>query len=72
MTSFFTDVIHPASETGGRPSIFADDLNVFQEFDRNMTNEEYSEVMAKCRVRIYKWGKMNRVAFDADSSSAAR
>ena len=31
---FFADVSTSASSTGGREAMFADDLNVFQEFDR--------------------------------------
>ena len=33
--SFFADVCIPAKSTGGREAMFADDLNVFQEFDRS-------------------------------------
>ena len=33
--SFFADVSIPAKSTGGRESMFADDLNVFQEFGRS-------------------------------------
>ena len=29
---FFSDVVQPASSLGGEPSLFADDLNVFQLF----------------------------------------
>ena len=32
--SFFADVAMPARSTGGKEAMFADDLNVFQEFDR--------------------------------------
>ena len=44
--------------------MFADDLNVFQEFNRKASNEECKEVMHKCRTKVHKWGKINRVAFD--------
>ena len=64
--TFFADVVRPASSSGGRPSIFADDLNVFQEFDRTVPNEEYQQVMMDCRAKVHRWGKVNRAVFDAD------
>ena len=44
--------------------MFADDLSVFQKFDKSESNEELSRVMHVCRARVHKWGKVNRVAFD--------
>ena len=38
--SFFADIAIPASSSGGKPSIFADDLNVFQKFDRTVENSK--------------------------------
>ena len=37
---FFGDVTQPAASTGGNPSLFADDLSVFQKFDRFVENSE--------------------------------
>ena len=64
--TFFADVVHPASRLGGKPSIFADDLNVFQEFDRTIANEHCKKVMYDCRLKVYNWGKINRIVFDAE------
>ena len=50
----------------GKSSIFADDLNVFQEFDRTIANEQCKKVMYDCRLKVHNWGKVNRVVFDAD------
>ena len=44
--------------------MFADDLNVFQEFDRQQPVIEVQETLQKCRDKVHKWGKANRVSFD--------
>ena len=43
--AFFNDVHEPASSQGGYASIFADDLNVFKEFDIDFTNSDFPESM---------------------------
>ena len=62
--SFFADVSIPAKSTGGRESMFADDLNVFQEFDRRKNLAEVQDTLQSCRENVHKWGKTNRVSFD--------
>ena len=62
--TFFSDVTQPAASTGGEPSIFADDLSVFQKFDRKKENNECLRTMHVCRARVHNWGRLNRVAFD--------
>ena len=61
---FFNDVSVPAASTGGDPSVFADDLNAFQQFGRQEPNEEIKRTMGVCRDRVHKWGRANRVSFD--------
>ena len=61
---FFSDVTQPASSTGGNPPLFADDLSVFQKFDRFAKNSEIIRAMHVCRNRVHAWGRVNRVAFD--------
>ena len=63
--AFFADVAVPASSTGGEEGMFADDLNVFQQFDQRTPLEEVKSALAKCRDRVHTWGKANRVSFDA-------
>ena len=63
--SFFADVSVPAASTGGTESVFADDLNVFQKFDRLASNGEITSQLEKCRTAVHKWGRTNRVSFDA-------
>ena len=63
--SFFADVAGPAASSGGRDAIFADDLNVFQEFDRLCPLPHCRSVLESCRSNVHKWGRTNRVSFDA-------
>ena len=62
--SFFADVSVPAKSTGGKEAMFADDLNVFQEFDRLQPLAQVQNMLQTCRDRVHKWGRANRVSFD--------
>ena len=48
----------------GNPSLFADDLNVFQQFDKKKHNSDIVRKMHVCRSKVHSWGRINRVAFD--------
>ena len=63
--TFFSDVVRPASSSGGDPSIFADDLSVFQKFDRNTPNADCLHTIETCRSKVHAWGRANRVIFDS-------
>jgi hypothetical protein len=63
--AFFADVATPASSTGGKESKFADDLNVFKEFEQCAPLSQVQADLAKCKERTHKWGRKNRVSFDA-------
>ena len=63
--TFFADVSTAASSTGGREALFADDLNVFQEFDRLAPVSACHSQLERCRTRVHSWGRANRVSFDA-------
>ena len=43
----------------------ADDLNVFQTFDRKEPSKKCEEQLKCCKDQVHKWGGMNRVSFDA-------
>ena len=45
--------------------MFADDLNVFQKFATEVDNAKITRTMEKCREKVHKWGRINRVSFDA-------
>ena len=69
--TFFADVSVPASSTGGQEAIFADDLNVFQIFDRRTPPDEIRSKLQECRTNVHKWGVNNRVVFDAEKEHLA-
>ena len=64
MEYFFADVSVPAKSTGGKEAMFADDLNVFQEFDRLVPLPTVVSTLETCRTRVHSWGRANRVTFD--------
>ena len=45
--------------------MFADDLTMFQEFDRRQPLDDVMCKLTECRANVHKWGRMNRVSFDA-------
>ena len=61
---FFSDVAMPARSSGGKEAMFADDLNMFQEFDRLTPLPKVMEKLSECRRNVHKWGRVNRVIFD--------
>jgi len=63
--SFFSDVAIPAKCAGGSEKMFADDLSVFQEFDRSTPVPECKAKLSQCESQVHKWGRQNRVSFDA-------
>jgi hypothetical protein len=63
--TFFADVSKPAKSTGGQEAMFADDLNVFQLFDRLAPLDECTSKLSECRRQVHNWGRANRVSFDA-------
>ena len=63
--SFFADVASPARSIERKEAMFDDDLNVFQEFDRQTPLPEIMSKLVRCRQRVHEWGAANRVTFDA-------
>ena len=61
---FFHDVINAAEKFGAYASIFADDLNAFQNFDTKLSNADVRYHMQKTRIEVHKWGQTNRVTFE--------
>ena len=62
--AFFGDVTVPAKSTGGQEELFADDLTVFQKFERSLPVEGVKTELDKCKKTVHKWGATNRVSFD--------
>ena len=63
--AFFQDVTTPAEWQGGESKIFADDLSVFKKFPLTISNEAVKADMDKTRNDVHRWGRLNRVTFDA-------
>ena len=63
--AYFADVTVPAECFGGKAIVFADDLNVFKQFDLEVPQEDMTNEMNMCRSEVHKWGRVNRVSFDA-------
>ena len=63
--TFFADVNDAARSSGGSEEMFADDLSVFQIFDLDQPTAECEAILNKCKTNVHKWGKTNRVSFDA-------
>ena len=61
---FFADVSVSAKSAGGKEAMFADDLNVFQEFDPLVPLPTVVSTLEVCRKRVHAWGRTNRVTFD--------
>ena len=59
------DVISAARAYGGSESLFADDLSIFQEFDRGDDDNIILRKLERTRKSVHAWGHRNRVAFDA-------
>ena len=73
--SFFSDVSLPATSTGGKGQMFADDLNVFQTFDRNEPLDKCKDILNQCKNKVHKWGgdkpsfiRCHERAYDCDAS----
>lgn len=69
--AFFHDVVAAAEKYGGQASIFADDLNIFKMFDVKIDNFDIMICMELTREEIHKWGRRNRVTFEASKGDIA-
>ena len=63
---FFQNVTTPAEWQGGESKIFADDLSIFKKFPLAIANEDIKMQMERTRTDVHRWGRLNRVTFDAD------
>ena len=51
--------------------IFADDLDIFGQFDIIINNEEIKRELAFTQQNIHRWGRRNRVSFDEKKEHVA-
>ena len=68
---FFQDVSSEASARGGQEAMFADDLNVFEQFDATVNNEVIKTELALTQQNVHRWGRRNRVSFDEKKEHVA-
>lgn len=66
---FFEDARVPVNQAGFSEALFADDLNAYRSYDKSCQNEVLYEEMQDCQARLHKWGKANKVQFDAGKES---
>ena len=62
---FFADVSFAATEKGGEAALFADDLSIQHEFPASESNQRIFDNLKLSQEAVHKWGKRNRVSFDA-------
>ena len=62
--TFFEDVSQVALNNEADPELFADDLSIFKEFDRETPTTECLRHAQICRANVHSWGRTNRVSFD--------
>ena len=65
------DVVFAARCRSGQETVFADDLSVFNEFNRDEDDSRITTVMQATRNHVHAWGARNRVAFDPSKEQIA-
>ena len=63
--TFFADVAPVASTDNFTEAMFADDLDVYKMFSKDVTNEYVYAQLRSCQQRAHQWGQHSRVDFDA-------
>ncbi len=63
--AFFGDCVCAIRVSGYDVVIYADDCNAFKSFPRSLSNALILSDMRECQRSLHKWGRANRVSFDA-------
>ena len=53
-----------------RELVFADDLNAFKNFDKDVSDADMHEEMDECQQNLHAWGRANQVEFDPTKESS--
>ena len=64
MEYFYADSARPVQKKTFTESIFAEDLNCFKNFARNIGNEYVLRQIQGCQKEVHAWGHANKVIFD--------
>ena len=67
--AFFEDARDAVNAEGFKETVFADDLNCFQDFPATTNNDDVLNDLRLCQVSLHTWGAANRVSFDAGKES---
>ena len=49
--------------------LFADDLNAYKVYDRNVESSEIMSILYLCQAACHKWGRQNQVEFEPKKES---
>ena len=66
---FFQDSKFAIQKSGCEEIIYADDLNAFKDFPRNVPNTVITDDLKVCQADLHEWGVANQVAFDPSKES---
>ena len=66
---FFEDARHAINEWLFEEAVYADDLNAFREFSHDTENSVVKSCLDSCQNELHKWGRANRVTFEAKKES---
>ena len=66
---FFEDARLAVNQAGYKEALFADDLNAYKDYAGKLSNEVLMEEMSDCQATLHKWGRANKVQFDAGKES---
>ena len=66
---FYESAASPIKENGFAEVVFADDLNCFKSFDREVEDSDILSDVDSCQESLHSWGRGNQVSFDANKES---
>ncbi len=66
---FFEDARVPVINSGFTETVFADDLNCFRSFGKDVPNPEIMKSLQTCQSNLHSWGRANQVQFDPKKES---
>ena len=66
---FFEDARRAINEWLFEEAVYADDLNAFREFPGDTKNRLVKKCVDSCQQELHKWGRANRVTFEAKKES---
>ncbi len=64
-STFFSHVAGPATAHGASEQFFADDVSASKQYNLGTPNADLIADMERTRSSVHKWGKRNRVVFEA-------